>query len=263
MRKFKIGLSFYLLIIMAIMSNSVVLFINYILALLMHELAHMLVAVNKGYKLKELRLDIFGLSLALADKLDERDNFAINIAGPLCNLLLAILCMAMYWIMPVSYRYLNDFCVSNLALAFFNILPIYPLDGGKIMSGIFSSYKQYSRVDCLVRVLLTFFSLGLFVLSIFYTVNWYFLLLTVFFMSARKKSPTLSIIKYSKRKHIEKVVMYKVTGEEMLFDLLKKLSNNRYTIFFLRNGKTHYIDEDSIINLSTKNSLKTKIKDLY
>ena len=141
MKKFKLGISFLLLILICFITGNVELIINYILALTLHELAHLFVAVKSGYSLKLIKLDMFGLSIDLNEMIDDRDNFKINIAGPVCNLLMVVCCMAFYWLIPTSYFYLNTFCFANLILAIFNLLPVYPLDGGKIFRGIIKNDK--------------------------------------------------------------------------------------------------------------------------
>ncbi|MBQ8615437.1 MAG: hypothetical protein IJ415_02605, partial [Clostridia bacterium] len=132
MKKFKIGPSFFLLIVVCIMTKNIVLMLNYLLALFLHEIAHLWVAGKRGYSLRTIKLDMFGLAVDLNEKVDDKDQFAINIAGPVCNLFVCVLCLATYWLIPTSYIYLNTFCFSNLILAIFNLLPVYPLDGGKI-----------------------------------------------------------------------------------------------------------------------------------
>ena len=57
--------------------------------------------------------------------------------------------------------------------------------------------------------------------------------------------------------------MYKITGEESIFDLLKKIKNNNYIIFYYRHIKNYYLDEDHVIDLATKIPLKTKVKEIY
>ena len=129
MKKIKIGASFLLIIFVSLLCGQVVLILNYFLALSLHELAHMWVAVKNGYSLKLIKLDIFGLSIELNEIIDDKDGFRINVAGPVCNLLLCLLCLAFYWLVPTSDFYLNTFCFCNLILAIFNLLPVYPLDG--------------------------------------------------------------------------------------------------------------------------------------
>ena len=123
---------------------------NYLLAIFLHEIAHLLVAERKGYSLKQIKLDAFGLAVDLNEKIDNEDQFVINIAGPICNLLLCILCLATYWLFPISFCFLNTFCFCNLVLAIFNLIPVYPLDGGKIFCGIIKSEKVYKILDSFI-----------------------------------------------------------------------------------------------------------------
>ena len=110
-----------------------VLLINYILALTLHELAHIFVATKRGYTLKEFKISLFGVAVELNEKIDENDSFVVNISGPVFNLFLCLICVAFYWFIPKSFVVLNTFCISNLTLAIFNLMPIYPLDGFNII----------------------------------------------------------------------------------------------------------------------------------
>ena len=53
--------------------------------------------------------------------------------------------------------------------------------------------------------------------------------------------------------------MLKINQTETLFNLLKQLKNSAYTIFYCKDVEQKYIDEESIINLSTKYPLTTQI----
>ena len=154
MKKIRVGPSFLLLVLLGFLTGKFVLIFNYLCALILHELAHALVAVRAGYSLKLIKLDVFGLSIELNERIDDKDCFKINIAGPIFNLLLCVICMAMYWLIPSSYGYLNTFCFCNLVLAIFNLLPVYPLDGGKIFRGLIKSDKTYKVLDCVIRYFL-------------------------------------------------------------------------------------------------------------
>ena len=206
---------------------------------------------------------MFGLSLELDSRVEDKDSFAINIAGPVMNLSLVIICLAINFLFPISIVYLNTFCISNLVLAVFNMLPVYPLDGGKIVSSMISKDKVFKRVDFFSRIAISILFIVLFVLSFDTVINFWWLIIAIFFLSSRtKREANLTIFKYTKNKHIDKVVMYKITGEESIYDLVKKIANNRYTIFYYRIGKNHYIDEDRVIDLATKLPLKSKLKDI-
>lgn len=262
MKKVKIGPGFFLLIVICLFSKNIVLLFNYALALFLHEMAHLWVAGKRGYSLKQIKLDIFGLAVELNEKIDDKDQFAINIAGPVCNLIICVLCMASYWLFPISYFYLNTFCFSSLVLAIFNLLPVYPLDGGKIFRGIIKSDKVYKILNYLIRILLAFVFIFAFVLSCYNGVNFLLLVLAMFFLTSKsEKTPTMSIFKYRKNKHFDKVIILKVDENETLFSLIKQIKSYYYTIFYIPQINK-FFDEDCIIELSLKNTLTTSIKEL-
>ena len=156
MKKFKIGFSFLLLILICAITQNFLLLINYLLALTFHELAHLFIALKRGYTLKKFKLSLFGVSVELTENVEDKDAFAINMAGPVLNLFLCLICVAFYWFIPNSYQVLNVFCISNLTLGFFNLLPIYPLDGGKIFISIIGA-KKYKRVEKFIGfIIITF-----------------------------------------------------------------------------------------------------------
>lgn len=261
MKKFKFGISFLLLVFICLMLNKLLLLINYILALILHELAHIYIATKKGYSLKEFKISLFGVNVTLNEQIDDSDSFAINMAGPVFNLILTVVCVAMYWLVPKSFVVLNLFCVSNLTLAIFNLIPIYPLDGGKIFASSLDN-KKYKKLEKIIRYALSGITLICFVISCFYKTNWFFVILFVFLITSKGEKPNkMSLFKYSKNKKFEKVELLKTSGEESLFELLKKIQSKKYTIFYFNLNKPMYVDEDEIIELSTKYPLVTKLKE--
>ena len=247
------------LVLLCALSQKFLLLINYILALSLHELAHMFVATRRGYSIKEFKINMFGVAIELNEQIDDKDSFAINIAGPVCNLILCVACVALYWLIPASFQILNKFCVSNLILAVFNLLPVYPLDGGKVFSSLMSN-KRYKVFNKAVKIILTIISLIFFVVSCFYVINFCWLLLAVFFFTTDSKNQTKFSLFKHKKESIEKVKLLKITGTETLFQLLKLIGTKHYTIFYCNKTKQCYLDEDEIINLSTQYPLLTQIE---
>ena len=261
MKKFKVGTSFFLLVLLCVLTKNIAVFLNYFLALFLHELAHLFVASRKGYSLKLIKLDIFGLSLDLNEKIDDSDTFAISVAGPMFNMFLCLCCLAMYWLWPMSFYYLNLFCLSNLILAVFNLLPIYPLDGGKIVRAMIKSEKTYKIIDRTIRCSFAIVLIILFVLSCYSYPNFLFVLFLIFLVTSTKRTPTLSLFKYKNNKSFEKVVLLKVNNKETLFSMLKKINSRHYTIFYSQKG-SKYIDENQIISYATHFPLETKLEDI-
>ena len=262
MKKIKIGPSVIFLLLLCLIFNDFLLMFNYLLALFLHEMAHFVVASSRGYSLKQFKFDICGISLDLKEDLSDKDCFAVNISGPAFNLFICLVCLALYWLVPNAYNYLNIFCFANLFLALFNLLPIYPLDGGKIFRNFFSSNKKYKIVDCIVRLSFCLLFSTLFIVSIFHTINWFYLIMVIFFLSSfPNNNPTLSIFKFKDAKAIEKICLLKIDGQDSLFNLIKQIKKHRYTIFYYPQKKT-YIDEDMLLEYALHFPLSSKIMDI-
>ncbi|MCL2796749.1 MAG: site-2 protease family protein [Firmicutes bacterium] len=108
--------------------------VYYLIALGIHELAHAEVAKRRGYGLESMKLTPYGASLTgKFESTRPRDEIIIALAGPLINLVLAVMCIALWWVAPTSYAYTETFAYVNLAAAVFNLLPVFPLDGGRIL----------------------------------------------------------------------------------------------------------------------------------
>jgi len=262
MKKLKFNLSFLLLILICLLTKNVLVFINYALALILHELAHLFIASKLGYSLKFVKLNIFGLSVELNEKIGNQDNFYINIAGPMFNLLLCIICVAFYWLIPESFKVLNIFCMCNLVLAIFNLIPVYPLDGGKIFSTLIENEKKYKITSLIIRLILIGVFLVLFFLSLIIKPNFFFLLIAFFFCFPNKREPNFSIFKTHRNKGMEKITLVKISGEEDLLTLIKKLKSNQFIIFYYNDKKPFCLDQDKLIEFSTKYPLLTKIKEI-
>ena len=108
---------------------------------LVHELAHAIVAERRGVPVPNITLFIFGGVSHLGKQPETSGGeFAIAVAGPLTSFAIAILSGAValaasYWNEKVTgiFGYL---AVVNLSLGVFNLVPGFPLDGGRILRSI-------------------------------------------------------------------------------------------------------------------------------
>lgn len=92
-----------------------------------------------------------------------RDTGLISIAGPLSNLLLAAIVSLAIHFLPYSIGiFLYSFVITNLSLAIFNLIPVGPLDGQKIVVGLLPRDLAYeyqvimNRYGTLILILLVF-----------------------------------------------------------------------------------------------------------
>lgn len=141
------------------------------LALIMHEFSHYFVARRRGYILRRFTLSPFGATLSYDSGLTGADELAVTVAGPLSNLLLCPLIVASWWIFPSSYPFTLPLFKANFFLGLYNVLPIFPFDGGRIILSLVKNKKKAYAVLRIVGVVLScfLFSLGVY-LFLFYKV---------------------------------------------------------------------------------------------
>ncbi len=140
-------------------------------AIFIHEVAHYKVAEQRGYKLSQLTLMPFGAMLYTEENIHNKDAFYIASAGIVANLCVCILIVASWWVVPSAYPFTHQLFNANFALAIFNLLPAYPLDGARIILALSKKpHKTLARLKK-VGVVLSFVMFFLFILSVFYQFN--------------------------------------------------------------------------------------------
>ncbi len=110
-------------------------------SLLAHELSHSVVAVRRGLRVRRIRLFVFGgVSEIEQEAGSPRDELAITVAGPALSLALAGVFLLAALAVPARAgafdRLLEILAVVNLALGVFNLLPGFPLDGGRVLRAV-------------------------------------------------------------------------------------------------------------------------------
>ena len=116
-------------------------------SLSVHELSHLLAALFLKARVDEIELMPYGAAIRLYG-LWETHPFrllVISAAGPLSNLLLAAVCALLITLMPFSYPALMPLTEASLLLAFVNLLPALPLDGGRCLCALLSLKMKQSR----------------------------------------------------------------------------------------------------------------------
>lgn len=107
-------------------------------AVLWHEAAHAAAAAALGYRVREIELLPFGgvARIDRADTAGAASEIIMAAAGPLASLVLAAAVYLARESLPSYALWLDFYCQANLMLAFFNLLPALPLDGGRILRAL-------------------------------------------------------------------------------------------------------------------------------
>ena len=116
-------------------------------SVLLHELSHAFVAQHYQMKVPSITLFVLGgVSNIEGEMRTAGQEFRIAIAGPLMSVVLGLLMGVLWWVLPAdgpssavtfisgTMMYLGG---TNIMLGIFNLIPGYPLDGGRVLRAIF------------------------------------------------------------------------------------------------------------------------------
>lgn len=110
------------------------------LSIVLHELSHSLVARHFGLPIRGITLFIFGGVAEMEEEpVSPKVEFLMAAAGPLASFLLALILwrfthLASLWQWPTAVVGVSHYlAIFNLIVAIFNLIPAFPLDGGRIL----------------------------------------------------------------------------------------------------------------------------------
>ncbi len=145
-------------------------------SILAHEFGHSLVALREGIPIKKIILFIFG---GVAQMESEPSNplaeLKVTAAGPLTSFFIALLFGSTYYILDASYLAISSplFFLArlNLIVAVFNLIPAFPLDGGRLLRSTIWRFNKNllksTRIAVSIGSFFSFLSMGLGFLLIF------------------------------------------------------------------------------------------------
>lgn len=143
-----VNVQIFIITILFILTKQIKIYSVLMFFTLLHELAHMLMGMLLRLKPKELKINPFGISI-LFETYEKRASKKILIAmsGPLLNIFIAVSTCFLH----IENELKEIIIYSNILLGAFNLIPIYPLDGGRIMKALLKSKYSWQKVDKIVN----------------------------------------------------------------------------------------------------------------
>lgn len=106
-------------------------------SIIAHELGHSLTARKFGFRTRSITLSVLGGCAALEGiPRDPLQETLVAVAGPAVSLCLGLVGLAISSIVETSIA--TNFAVLNIVLAVFNLLPGFPMDGGRVLRALLS-----------------------------------------------------------------------------------------------------------------------------
>lgn len=263
------------LILILLLSFSKNALVGYVWVLL-HEVVHILVSKFYNIKINKLNLHVTGANISSnnIDYLKDNQKIILYLSGPLFNLICSI-------IFFVIGRYYNfnwiKICITiNFALGIFNLLPSYPLDGGRILEIIINKkiiYKKAREVVVKVSFVIAAILMNLFILTIYiHKANISLLISSVLitYSTILEKRSTMYLMMGEIFRKKERLVQkqyienksFSMYYKSDLLEVIKVFDKNKYNIIYAVDDNFKVIDkiyeEEIIEGLKVYGSINLK-----
>lgn len=140
--KIKINIQIFAIALILFLTKQIEVYAWLMLFALIHELAHMCAGLILKLKPKTLEIHAFGIGIIFESfENSEKNKIIIASAGPFINIIIAIMFYFVH--IKVSTIIVN----TNILLAIINLVPIYPLDGGRILKSVISLKTENKIAD--------------------------------------------------------------------------------------------------------------------
>ena len=243
------------LLVVGIISGLIILF-----SILIHELAHSIVAQKYGLKVLEIELYLFGgVSKIEEEPTTPKSEMIIAVVGPLSSLIIGAIFLTFIYSIPIAlpafiFIILLYTGISNISLAIFNLIPAFPIDGGRILraflwyrrNDIVSATKTASKVG-------SFFAYGLIAYGIlqiflFGFLSGLWLIIIGSFLNNQTKQSYYQILNEMALSKISALDMISMPRLEIPFDMLISDAVREY---FMLYKKSYFpvIQGDKIVGI--------------
>lgn len=250
-----------------------------LLALAGHEIAHVLVTLSQRRKIHSLTIYPFGGVIRGADPLSlfGTQEIAIAFAGPAWN----FFCTALGWLLQVKFlNYEQDILLwwqINLWMGLINLLPLFPLDGGRILAAILCTKFGYRRGIASISYGTQFvITAGVIYWMVFRhsisELNFLILAIVIFFaaLKERQEAPFV-LLRYLLKKNslfrLRKTMLAKILAVKedcRLEDIVAEMKEDNYYIICEvgKNGEKRLLGEKAIIDALLEKGAKVTIQNV-
>lgn len=165
----KINLNIFFFLLLFIVTHQIEIYSLIMLFALMHELGHLICGILLGFTAKSLKIMPLGFGIEFKINVKEYNRkilksnslclkkLLISLSGPITNIIIIIIGT----ILGVN----DNIIYANLILVIFNLIPIYPLDGGRILKNVLklffgnqNAYYFSNKVSNIFVITITIFS---------------------------------------------------------------------------------------------------------
>ncbi|MGN0814699.1 MAG: site-2 protease family protein [Candidatus Coproplasma sp.] len=215
--------------------------IIFALTALLHECGHIFCAARLGFKCERIKLMPYGAaSVCDLDGIRRRDEISLALAGPFVNAVICVICAGLWWFYPETYAYTDTVMAASLVMLAVNLLPAYPLDGGRVLCCVLTKILSQRAAGITLRVINCLIAATFFILFFFTGFNLTFIFFSLFLIcSAFEKPPQTVKINFSSRDKLKRGMEVKYVLVDASFtykDALRYLDDKTYLVLQLYDG---------------------------
>lgn len=170
MKRFKLSPLFIITIVSFILIDGTFYALYAVLCAFLHELGHIIAIKIMGGKVGALKVHGFGIQISGNLELDYKREAISALMGP-CASLLAGLVFILLSRLGMYTQLVVFLAMSNLCLFAVNILPIYPLDGGRCLYCILAGRLEQGRASLITKVVSVVFVIPLLIAAVYLVVQ--------------------------------------------------------------------------------------------
>jgi len=142
------------------------------LCVLLHEFGHSLVAMRYGYHIDSITLWLFGGVARFTEMPEDwKQEFTIAVAGPIVSIALGVISYVAFRLVPGALPavqfVLAYLALTNVALAVFNMLPGFPMDGGRVLRALLARTRPHARATQIAAEVGKLFAVVLAIVGLF------------------------------------------------------------------------------------------------
>ncbi|OFI07220.1 stage IV sporulation protein FB [Clostridium acetireducens DSM 10703] len=226
------------------------------LIVIFHEIVHYITARYYGFSGFAIEILPVGAVLKLKD-LEEasvKEDLIISLSGPVANLILALIFYVLNFKIPSLI--FEALFIGNATIGLFNLIPAFPLDGGRIIRDILCTkflYKKANEITVYISIIIASFMMFFFIFLFFVNkvnLNIGLVSLIMIIFSLKEKERIVYIImgdiikkkyKFLKRGYLENKYM-SIYYKTKLLDILGMLDKSKYGIFTVLDNNMKVMD---------------------
>lgn len=127
-------------------------FLIYTLTALAHECGHIFCAHGMGFSCEGIKLMPYGAAAVCEiEGISPRDEVKLALAGPAVNAAICVSLAGLWWFYPITYAYTDTVMQANVVMLAINVMPAYPLDGGRVARCVLEKFMPARAAGIVLR----------------------------------------------------------------------------------------------------------------